>query len=297
MKNYILTLFETKNDRVSSIHLTRTRTVVTLIAIMVTFFSTAYFLSRLIDYTKTNHRFHNIQIEKAILQKRFSDWETRTLKIEGILDNLQKKNREILVAADLPVPKIPYGVGGPVSNSRIGFPEIPKLKETELNLSKLEANVDRLRRNMVELGRSIASRMKQIAHYPSIRPVRSGWISSFFGERIDPFTGQTEDHLAIDISVKPGTEVYASGAGVVKAVNRKVIKNKGYGKYIHIDHGYDYETLYAHLSKIFVKKGQEVKRWDLIGLSGNTGKSTAPHLHYGVFANREAKNPDNFILE
>ena len=72
--------------------------------------------------------------------------------------------------------------------------------------------------------------------------------------------------------------------------------NKGYGKYILIDHGYGYETLYAHLSKIYVEEGQMVKRWDLIGLTGNTGKSTAPHLHYGVLVHGEPKNPFHFIL-
>ena len=190
-----------------------------------------------------------------------------------------------------------YGVGGPERGRIETFIATPQTGQTEWDLNKLENEVSWLQQNVVELEQAVSSRMKQIAHYPSIRPVRGGWISSLFGKRIDPFTEQTEDHPGIDISIKPESEVYAAGAGIVKAVNTIVIKNKGYGKYILIEHGFGYQTLYAHLSKIFVKEGQKVKRWDLIGLTGNTGKSTAPHLHYGVFAKNEPKDPMNFILE
>jgi len=99
------------------------------------------------------------------------------------------------------------------------------------------------------------------------------------------------------ILIRPDSEVRATGAGRIKRINTRVVKNKGYGKYIIMDHGYGYESLYAHLSEIFVKPGQRVKRWDLIGLSGNTGKSTAPHIHYGVYYKSKAVNPLDFLLE
>ena len=94
-----------------------------------------------------------------------------------------------------------------------------------------------------------------------------------------------------------GTPILATGDGVVAEVRNSYIKNQDYGKQIIIDHGYGYKTLYAHLSEIFVKHDQKVKRWDLIGLTGNTGKSTAPHIHYSVLTDKTPKDPMNFILE
>jgi murein DD-endopeptidase MepM/ murein hydrolase activator NlpD len=127
--------------------------------------------------------------------------------------------------------------------------------------------------------------------------VRGGWLSSSFGKRIDPFTGKIEEHAGVDISIKPGSEVFAVGAGTVKEAVTRAIPNKGYGVYIVLDHGFGYTTMYAHLSKIFVKRGQQVKRWDLIGLTGDTGKSTAPHIHYSVMLNGDPRNPIHFLLE
>jgi murein DD-endopeptidase MepM/ murein hydrolase activator NlpD len=201
------------------------------------------------------------------------------------------------MTAGLATPELVYGVGGPSSNSRTGYIKIPQIEITEMNLSKLETELNWLKENTIDLENIVSSRKKEIAHYPSIRPVRKGWLTSGFGERTDPFTGQIEEHPGIDISIQPGSDVFATGAGIVKVINTKVIKNKGYGKYILIDHSYGYQTLYAHLSDIFVKPGQKVKRWDLIGLSGNTGKSTAPHIHYGVLLNKTPKDPMNFILD
>ena len=217
--------------------------------------------------------------------------------MESQLDELKRKHKQICVAAAMPTAEIDYGVGGPGFIKESSSTEFPEIIEAKLSLSNLEIGIQRLHQSMRELEDKLSLKAVQIAHYPSIRPVRGGWISSSFGKRIDPFTGRTEDHPGIDISVKPGSEVCASGAGIVKMVNQRVTTNKGYGKYIIIDHGYDRETLYGHLLKIYVRKGQKVKRWDIIGLSGNTGKSTAPHLHYSVLANGKPKNPMDFILE
>ncbi|MCJ7811968.1 M23 family metallopeptidase [bacterium] len=220
-------------------------------------------------------------------------------KIENLqssLNTLQERNRQIRITAGLSLPDISYGVGGPASYTTSSLIEPPELRQTELNLEILETGVQHLLYNTAELEEVISSKILEISHFPSISPVKGGWISSSFGKRIDPFTVSTEDHPGIDISIKPESEVFASAAGVVIAVNNKAIKNMGYGKYILIDHGYGYQTLYAHLSKIYAKEGQQVKRWDLIALTGSKGKSTAPHLHYGVLVDGEPKNPSNFIL-
>jgi murein DD-endopeptidase MepM/ murein hydrolase activator NlpD len=137
---------------------------------------------------------------------------------------------------------------------------------------------------------------KEIKHIPSIRPVAGGRITDRFGTRKDPFIERVKHHNGIDVSARYGTKVYAAAAGVVEFIRVRYRLNKGYGRVIIINHGYGYKTLYGHLSKIFVKPGQKVARWDLIGLSGDTGRATGPHLHYEVWRNGRPQNPEDYIL-
>ena len=189
-----------------------------------------------------------------------------------------------------------WGVGGPEKSIELPYEPFEEEKEVveEVDLLKLETLLTNLKKQHEEVKATIQLRDKEIAHYPSIRPVREGWLSSKFGKRIDPFTEKLTNHPGIDICVPEGTPVYASAAGRVKSIRNR---ETGYGRFIIIDHGFGFETIYAHLSKVQVREGQIVKRWDIIGLSGNSGRSTAPHLHYGVYAENVAKDPMNFILE
>ena len=128
---------------------------------------------------------------------------------------------------------------------------------------------------------------------PSIRPCDTGWLSSRFGIRKDPFTGRQVFHRGIDFSLPVGSAVRVAGDGVVVAVQQQ----RGLGKVIKIDHGNDVMTVYAHLNKALVKKGQKVRRGDLIAESGNSGRSTAPHLHYEIRIGGRAVNPITYILD
>lgn len=231
------------------------------------------------------------------LDQRLQKWEERIQQLESLLREVQRRNQQLRATAFLSLPELEYGTGGSHSESSSNLFEFLELQSLAKNLDSLEFQIKKLEYSTQELEKAVSQRTQEIAHYPSVSPVRGGWISSSFGNRVDPFTGKIEFHPGIDISIKPGTEVYATAAGIVKEANTKIIPNKGYGMYIVIDHGFGYETLYGHLSKIFVKKGQKVNRWDLIGLTGNTGKSTAPHLHYSVSIRGEMKNPLYFNLE
>ena len=129
---------------------------------------------------------------------------------------------------------------------------------------------------------------------PAIQPVKNEELkqmASGFGYRSDPFTKIRKFHKGMDFSAKSGTPIYATGDGLVKKADAKV---SGFGNHIEINHGYGYLTLYAHLSKYKVKAGQKVKRGDIIGYVGSTGRSEAPHLHYEVHKNGEVVNPLNF---
>jgi murein DD-endopeptidase MepM/ murein hydrolase activator NlpD len=132
---------------------------------------------------------------------------------------------------------------------------------------------------------------------PAIQPVKNEELkhmASGFGYRSDPFTKIRKFHKGMDFSAKQGTPIYATGDGVVKAADASL---SGYGNHIEINHGYGYLTLYAHLSKYNVRAGQKVKRGDIIGYVGSTGRSEAPHLHYEVHKNGEVVNPLNFYYD
>lgn len=135
---------------------------------------------------------------------------------------------------------------------------------------------------------------KLLAAIPAIQPVKNEdlrQMASGFGYRSDPFTKIRKFHKGMDFSAKTGTPIYATGDGIVRKADASL---SGYGNHIEITHGYGYMTLYAHLSKYKVRAGQRVKRGDIIGYVGSTGRSEAPHLHYEVHKNGEVVNPLNF---
>lgn len=129
---------------------------------------------------------------------------------------------------------------------------------------------------------------------PAIQPVRNEnlkQMASGFGYRTDPFTKARKMHEGMDFTAKTGTPIYATGDGVVAKADNTA---SGYGNHIVIRHGFGYETLYAHLSKYRARAGQRVKRGDVIGYVGSTGRSEAPHLHYEVHKDKKVVNPLNF---
>jgi murein DD-endopeptidase MepM/ murein hydrolase activator NlpD len=134
-----------------------------------------------------------------------------------------------------------------------------------------------------------------LACIPAIFPLKETeikYISSYFGHRPDPIYKVTKFHSGMDFSAQLGTETYATGDGVVADVEKK---EWGYGNMVTIDHGFGYKTRYAHLKKAVVRKGQKVKRGQLVGYIGNTGKTTGVHLHYEVLKNGTPVDPINFL--
>ncbi len=148
--------------------------------------------------------------------------------------------------------------------------------------------------SFVEVRQVIESNRDRLNHIPTVHPVLGDhYTSSGFGRRRDPFTGQPDFHPGIDFCAARGTPFRATADGeVVYAA-----KNGGMGKTIKIDHGNGYLTLYGHCDEVLVKKGQAVRRGDIIGKIGNTGRSTGPHLHYEIRQGDRAINPRSYILD
>lgn len=147
-------------------------------------------------------------------------------------------------------------------------------------------------RSLQDLAAAVESRQARWAATPSIWPVK-GWVTSGFGKRVSPFTGQVTMHDGLDIGAPPNTPVQAPAAGRVTATGF----DPRMGNMVALDHGYGIETQYGHLAKILVKNGQKVKRGDVIGLVGSTGLSTGPHLHYLVKSNNHPVDPQRYILD
>ncbi len=145
-----------------------------------------------------------------------------------------------------------------------------------------------------EIFKLAKAKEKLLSAIPAIQPVRNEnlrHMASGFGYRSDPFTKVRKFHTGMDFTAKTGTPIYATGDGVVIKADNSL---SGYGNHIEIRHGYGYKTLYAHLSKYKARSGQRVKRGDIIGYVGSTGRSEAPHLHYEVHKNGTKVNPLNF---
>lgn len=140
---------------------------------------------------------------------------------------------------------------------------------------------------------TFAAREALRAHVPAISPCSAGWSSSAFGYRSDPFTGRRAFHRGLDVSLPIGSPVRATADGTVVAVE----KQRGLGLLVKIDHGQGLVTVYAHLDRSLVRRGEQVRRGAAIALSGNTGRSTAPHLHYEVRLHGRAVNPRAYLLE
>jgi len=171
--------------------------------------------------------------------------------------------------------------------------------ELAKNLFDQEDQVEALLRKADLINQSIQEAMESMeasadkwAHYPSIKPT-TGYISSFFGKRRHPIYHTIQYHNAIDISTKLGEPIVTTADGKVLKSSHQV----GYGLTIVIDHGYGILTKYAHCSKSKVRKGQKIKRGEVIGYVGQSGITTGPNLHYEVLANGKPQNPLNYILD
>lgn len=135
-----------------------------------------------------------------------------------------------------------------------------------------------------------------LASIPAIQPISNSdlrRLSSYFGYRIDPFYKVRKFHEGVDFSAPTGTDIYATGNGVVVECGRS---KGGYGNVVILDHGFGYKTMYAHLQGFKVRKGERVTRGQVIATVGNTGKSTSPHLHYEVWKNSKPVDPINYFF-
>jgi len=244
---------------------------------------------------------NKISREINYYQLRLQVLNNKSDKVLSILNTLQLKDdrtyRTIFAMEPLTDEMRNAGVGGP-ENTYSQFDVVENgqlLREATYKLDLISQKILIQTNSFRDLSVMITNKEKMLASIPSIMPVDRNRIkfSSGFGWRQNPFSRSgSQFHPGIDLAGKIGTPIYATGDGVV---TDPLGSMTGYGNVIVIDHGYGFKTLYAHLSKKLVKEGDVVKRGQVIGLLGNSGPSTGPHVHYEVIRNGEKVNPVNYI--
>jgi murein DD-endopeptidase MepM/ murein hydrolase activator NlpD len=236
----------------------------------------------------------NLMLNYEILNDRLK-------QVVAVVEDLQDRDdniyRVIFEAEPIPSSMRKAGFGGTDRYASLrGYKYSDIVVNTSLTMDMIANQLYVQSKSFDEVFEMAKNKELLLAALPAIQPVSNRElrrIASYYGYRTDPFYKIKKFHEGLDFSAPVGTEVYASGDGVVSRIERL---RGGYGNYIVIDHGFSYETLYAHLSKFEVKRGQKVKRGQVIGYVGNTGKSTAPHLHYEVRRNGRPVNPIHFFF-
>ncbi len=214
------------------------------------------------------------------------------------MDSLKKFNRKFRIVAGLPQAdeniQQTTGLGGETGDNYSDFSQQRK----DQFIQNMHKEIDQLRRSLQneqdalqELAESLSDRKSLLASTPSIWPVR-GWLTSGFGYRTSPFTGQKEFHQGIDISSRFGLPVRSPAEGIVTFAGR----NSGLGNVVIVEHGFGYSTRFGHNSKLVVTVGERVKRNQILAYVGSTGHSTGPHVHYEVRINGVPVNPFDYIL-
>jgi murein DD-endopeptidase MepM/ murein hydrolase activator NlpD len=242
-----------------------------------------------------NQLYQEMQAQKS--QIRF--YSSRIGDLEKQISKLKDFDKKIRMVANLErgqeTPPF-MGMGGPSSSD---IRERLKAEKDEKGLIlQMRSDIERLQIEAISLEESLPklenllqTKKMMLDHTPSVWPVM-GWVTSGFGFRTDPFTGLTQMHEGLDISNQVGTTVIAPADGIVS-----YIANDGvYGKVLVLSHGFGMTTRFAHLNKVLVRIGENVKRMDKIAEVGMSGKTTGPHLHYEVRVNGIPANPMGYIL-
>ena len=269
------------------------------------FFISSFLFGGIILFVLLNTSLVNTP-QELLLQREVQNYKLqfelinrRVIQMENVLKNIEDRDNNIyrVYFEASPIPK---------EQRKAGFGGVNRYKDLEgYDNSNLIINttkkIDILTKQLVIQSKSLdeiltlaEEKENLLASIPSIQPIRNEDLkrmASGYGWRIDPFTKKRRRHFGMDFSAVRGTPVYATGNGIIKRADNRAA---GFGKHIRIDHGFGYVSIYAHLDKYNVKRGQKVKRGEIIGFVGNTGRSVAPHLHYEIVKDGKKINPINF---
>ena len=231
-----------------------------------------------------------LQKELKYMDAQISGMRQQMDSLDQYVDVLQKRDNEIYRTIFGAAPIDHKYVGGNRYNEIAKYSSEEGIIETQNRLMAIQQNLIQQSKSYQEIMKLAKKQDQFLAGLPAIQPVDNKDLkrmASGFGYRIHPIYRVARMHTGLDFTAPIGTEIYATGDGVVKSPDG----GSGYGLHIVIDHGFGYQTLYAHMSRMAVRPGTKVKRGQIIGYVGNTGVSSGPHLHYEVIKNGQKVNP------
>jgi len=239
--------------------------------------------------------------ENNQLKSQYELLNRRMEQATAVLEDIQRRDDEIyrIIFEAEPIAKEirEAGFGGVNRYKKLeGFRNSNLIMESAKVLDQITKQLYIQSKSFDEVLDMAVRKEEMLASIPAIQPVANKELkrmASGYGMRMHPIYKRRKMHTGMDFSAEQGTEIYATGAGKVVHAQKS---RRGYGNHVIIDHGYGYKTLYAHMSKINVRRGENITRGTVIGLVGNTGLSVAPHLHYEVIKNGDKVNPINFYF-
>lgn len=286
--------------------------------------------SVLVDYTQLlfeKNQAHWLRTENRFLKEQFKEIEGQLVALENSLERVDSFSRKLRLITNIGAPdrelelsvpinpigtedmktvqgRWPANIGpiegffdkqeykSPPSNGELSVAMKSDYSQIAVRMENVIKGTDLKEKDVLQLWKELSDKNDILLSTPSIRPAL-GWITSNFGTRSSPFSGDTSLHKGLDIAADNGTPIRAPASGVVSFVGF----DEGYGKSVSIDHGHGIVTRFAHCSQLYTKIGQRVRRGDVLAAVGNTGRSTGPHLHYEVRLNGVPVNPEKYILE
>lgn len=220
------------------------------------------------------------------LALRLGELQAKVIRLDALgerLTEVAKLDRGEFDFTTLPA------VGGPEAAVAVESISAPDFVQS---LEMLTRQVDDRSAQLSLLENMLMSRNLRDEVSPAGRPIKRGWISSYYGMRTDPFTGRREHHKGMDLAGKEGSDVISVGAGVVTWAGSRY----GYGNLVEVNHGNGYSTRYGHAAEVLVQVGDTVKKGQVVALMGSTGRSTGPHVHFEVLLKGKAVDPKKYIL-
>ena len=293
--------FNTKSLKIEKVQITVKQKLTRILYVLASglVFATAVLVLAYNFIESPKERMLQREIEQYELQYKILN--DRLEQVQNVVEDLQDRDdniyRVIFESEPIPSSVRKAGFGGADRYSKLeGFKNSEIITNTSRKLDLITSQLYVQSKSFDEVFGLAKRKEDLLASIPAIQPVSNKElrrVGSYFGYRTDPFYKVSKFHEGMDFTATVGTDVYATGDGVITMVERSY---GGYGNCITINHGFGYETVYAHLSKMDVRKGQKVKRGQVIGHVGNTGKSTSPHLHYEVHKGGKAIDPINFFF-
>lgn len=238
--------------------------------------------------------------EIAEMQLQYDLLNEKIGQLSSVLSDLQYRDDNIyrVIFESEPIPSTIREAGYGGSNR---YEKLENFDNSQLMINATE-KVEKLRRQLYiqsksydDIYKMVKNKQEMLTSIPAIQPINNKDLTrtaSGFGTRIDPIYKTAKFHSGIDFTAPTSTEIYATGNGEISTIE---YSERGYGNHVVVNHGYGYETLYGHMSYIKVRPGQKIKRGDIIGYVGNSGKSVGPHLHYEVIRNGNKVNPINYF--